>query len=142
VDNKVIKSVVTRYSTGSGIKAEFLVPCIHEIITHLYVYGLVVNNICRDGATENRNSFKQFATLTVRGVFVSRCDVCSATARKVISCTLLDNWPNDNLLIAFLHPCDEKIKIFVGGEMPHLIKKIVYRLEDSCDKKSKVALNF
>ena len=48
VENTEIKSVVARYSTGSGIKAEILVPKVREIITALYVYGLVVNNICGD----------------------------------------------------------------------------------------------
>ena len=72
VDTTEIKSVVARYSTGSGIKAEFLVPRIREIVTCLYVYGLVVNNICGDGATENRSTFKQLATMTVQDVFVPR----------------------------------------------------------------------
>lgn len=60
---------MARYATGSGIKAEFLVPKILEIITALYVQGFIVNIICGDGATENRSTFKQLATLSVKDVF-------------------------------------------------------------------------
>ena len=139
VDTTEIKSVVARYSTGSGIRAEFLVPRIREIVTCLYVYGLVVNNICGDGATENRSTFKQLATMTVQDVFVPRCN---GTAEESVCSTLLENLPNKNLLIAFHHPCDDKLKIFVGGEMPHWVKKIVNCLERSCDEKTKVKLRF
>ena len=65
VDNTEIKSVVARYLTGSGIKAEFIVPRTREIIVSLYANGLIVNNVCGDGATENRSTFKQLGTLTV-----------------------------------------------------------------------------
>ena len=58
VDTPVIKSVLARYSTGSGMKAEFLVPQIREMVTSLYVYGLVVDDICGDDATKNRSTFK------------------------------------------------------------------------------------
>ena len=53
----------------------------------------------------------------------------------------LDNFPNDNLLITFAHPCDDSLKVFIG-EMPHLVKKLVNRLEKSCTAKNKVKLRF
>ena len=141
-DNVELKSVVARYSTGSGIKAEFLVYRIREIITSLYVFGLIVNNICGDGATENRSAFKQLATFTVNDIFQTGCRQCKKTSQQAIENSLLDNLPNRELKIAFSHPCDEGIKVFIGGEMPHLIKKIVNRLENSCGVKSKVSLKF
>lgn len=79
-DNTRMKSVVVRYSTGSGIKAEFLVSKVREIITALYVYGFIVNNVCGDGATENRTTFKYLVTLTVRDVFAPSCKTCAASA--------------------------------------------------------------
>ena len=72
VDNTVMKSVVARYSTGSGITSEFLVPKIREIITALYVYGFIVNSISGDGASENRSAFKQLATIPAKDIFKVR----------------------------------------------------------------------
>jgi hypothetical protein len=67
-----MKSVVARYSTGSGITSEFLVPKIREIITALYVYGFIVNSISGDGASENRSAFKQLATIPAKDIFKVR----------------------------------------------------------------------
>ena len=49
---------------------------------------------------------------------------------------------DDDLPIAFTHPCDPKYIIFIGGEMPHWVKKVVNRLESSSNDKSKVHLLF
>ena len=68
-DHTQIKSVVARYSTGSGIKSEFLVPRVRDIITALYVHGFIINNIYGDGATENWSTFKELVDRTVKGVF-------------------------------------------------------------------------
>ena len=141
-DTAEMKSVVARYATGSGITAEFLVPKIRDIISALYVHGFIVVNICGDGATENRSSFKQLATLIARDIFGSRCDNCTKTSQQSTKLSLLDNLPNDKLPIAFLHPCDSTIKVFIGGEMPHLVKKIVNRLERTSSVKNKVDLKF
>ena len=85
---------------------------------------------------------KQLATMTVRDVFKSRCELCGSRARESVKLSLLDYLPNDKLLIAFRHPCDDSIKVFIGGEMPHLVKKLVNRLERSCSAKSKISLKF
>ena len=116
---------MARYSTGSGIKAEFLIPKIQDIITALYTYGFIVNNICGDGATENRSCFKQLATMKASKIFDHS-----------------DCLPDDDLPIAFTHPCDPKYIIFIGGEMPRWVKKVVNRLESSSNDKSKVHLSF
>ena len=75
-------------------------------------------------------------------MFQSWCTVCPLIAQESLRLSLLDNFPNDGLLIAFHHPCDKDIKVFIGGEMPHLVKKIVNRLESSFSSKSKVTLKF
>ena len=137
-----IKYVVARCSTSIGIKAEFLVRRIREIITTLYLYGLMVNNICGDGESENRSCFKQLATMIARDVSGSRCSQCTSNARNCICPSLLDNFPNDGLLIIFHHPCGKEIKVSIGGEMPHLVETIVKRLESSFGSKSKVTLEF
>ena len=72
-EHQPLKSVVARYATGSGIKADFLVPIIRDIISSLYMYGLIVVNVAGDGATENRSSFKQLATLCAKDVFKKVC---------------------------------------------------------------------
>jgi len=141
-DSTELKSVVARYSTGSGIQAEFLVPRIREIITTLYVNRLIVSNVCGDGATENQSTIKQLATLTVRDIFQPRCKRCALTGQEKIRRSLLDNLSKDSLPIAFCHPCDSNLKVLIGGEMPHLVKKIVNRLERSYIEKSKIALKF
>ena len=109
VDSVELKSVVARYSTASGIKAEFIVSRIREIICALYIRGFIVTNICGDGVTENRSTFKQLATITVKDLFPS---------------SSLDRLPNEKLGIAFQHPCNNTYKVFIGGEMPHLVKKL------------------
>lgn len=63
-DNTQIKSVAL-YSTGSGIKAEFLVPRVREITMALCLYGFIINHVCVDGATENLITYKQLADMTV-----------------------------------------------------------------------------
>ena len=141
-DSPEMKSVVARYATGSGIRAEYLVPKIRYIIASLYAYGFIVNNICGDGATENRSAFKQLGTMTVADIFPHRCQTCSFKGQSILKKSLLDNHPNDKLPIAFQHPCDSTFIVFIGGEMPHWVKKVVNRLEGSSTQTSKVNLMF
>lgn len=56
----------------------------------------------------------------------------------------MDNLPNEKLCIAFLHPCDSSVKIFIGGEIPHWVwvKTFVDQLEASFLLKNKVSLRF
>jgi len=49
----------------------------------------------------------------------------------MINCTLL-----------FLHPCDKSIEIFISGEMPHRVKKMVNRLERTSSANNNVSLIF
>jgi len=50
--------------------------------------------------------------------------------------------PAPNLPVAFPHPEDSNRLVFIGGEMPHWIKKFVNRLEQSSSSKSSVSLKF
>ena len=80
--------------------------------------------------------------MTALDVFKSRCEKCTLSALPSKRLSLFDNLPNDKLKIAFAHPCDTEIKVFIGGEMPHLVKKIVNRLERTSCSKNKVSLAF
>ena len=105
--------VCARYGLTS-IDAQFLIPVIIKIILHLSLYGFIVDTIAGDGAAENRSAFKTLATLTAREM-------------------LKDHYPSDLLdsinsstKIAFPHPNPEyaeEICIFIGGDMPHWVKK-------------------
>ena len=96
--------------------------------------AFIFNSIRGDGATENRGAFKQLGTLTARDVFGSRCKNCSLNVHTSLKSTLLDSLPNDKLPIVFLHLCDNKVNVFIGGELPRWVKKIVNRLERSSYK--------
>lgn len=103
-DSAEIKSVVALYLTGSGVRAEFIVPKIRNLISSLYIYVFIVNNICGDGATENSSLFKQLANMTVTYVFKSRCQNYSPAAQKVLRLSLLDNFLVTNYrLLLIIH---------------------------------------
>jgi hypothetical protein len=50
--------------------------------------------------------------------------------------------PNENHPTAFPHPCDQDKLVFIGGEMPHWVKKFVNRLERTTSSKNNVSLKF
>lgn len=84
MESRKIKSVMARHSTGSGIKSKFLVGKVQEIITALYVYGFIVNNVCGYCTTENRSCFRQLVTLTVRDIFTPSCKTYTVSTRELI----------------------------------------------------------
>ena len=127
-NSKAVKQCVARYSVGAGISGEFLAEKYEEIICALYSYGFIVNNIAADGATENRNAFKQLGTIIAKNEFLPLAGKTSV--------------PNPKLPVAFLHPCNRSIKIFIGGEMPRLIKKIENAFDRSSKDGSKTLLKF
>ena len=65
---KATKHVVARYACGDGISSNFILNCVSKITVALYRYGLIVNNVVGDGATENRTACRRLATLTVEEV--------------------------------------------------------------------------
>ena len=117
-----LKQIVARYSVSAGISGEFLSMTFEEVICALYIHGLIVINITADGAAENRSCFKQLATFQAQDLF-------KATPGKQL--------PNPKLPVAFLHLSDDNLKVFIGGEMPHLVKKIANAMyRSSRDDKS------
>eukprot|EP00957_Ditylum_brightwellii_P067645 5134540-Ditylum_brightwellii.AAC.2 len=90
----------------------------------LWHFGFAADNVTGNGASENRSAFKT---------------IPNTSAEKLIGHHFTEK--QNKLLpmkqnIAFYHPAfiheNKKIVIFIGGEMPHLIKKIV-NAPKSCD---------
>ena len=123
-----VKQVVARFAVGKDMKADYLIHKIHEVIKGVYAFGFIVNNVTGDGATQNRSSFKALGT------------ICAGDLFKPTS--LSKPLPNRNLPVAFPHPCDKSIKVFIGGEMPHLVKKFANAFYRSSSSKKKTALVF
>ena len=99
-----------------------------KIICGLYSYGIIVNNITADGASENRSTFRALATITMKDVFKINNSIILTEKQN----SLL---PLTEYKVAFRHPIQNNIIIFLGGEMPHLIKKIVNAFERSVEVK-------
>ena len=125
--DKPIKRVIARYAVGAGISSAFLLSEIPKIIVALFRYNLIVNNVTGDGASENRSAFKGLATISIDEMF-ALCGICLSISRK-------KSFPV-SFKIAFRHPLRPDIIILIGGDMPHLLKKIVNALERSGVKKS------
>ena len=86
-----------------------------------------------DGASENRSAFRSLSTISMREI-IDKSSLTLTTKQKTII-------PLSEYNVAFHHPIQNDITIFIGGEMPHLIKKIVNALERSGSVKS-TDLNF
>jgi hypothetical protein len=111
--------ICARYSLKS-ITSDFLVPRIRSIILHLSLFGFICDTIVGDGASENRSLFKVLATITAKDILSPHYDAA-----------LLKELPI-NTKIAFYHPNPnyKHIKIFIGGEMPHWVKKFRNALDN------------
>ena len=108
---KATKHDVAQYACGDGISSNFILNCISKITVALYRYGLIVNNVVGDGATENRTACRKLATLTVEEVLG---DFFTPRQKNIL--------PMD-FKIAYRHPIQDNVIIFIGDDMPHLIKK-------------------
>lgn len=64
-DHVKIKHSIARFATGDGISSIFFINEIRNMIIPLSIYGLIVNNIVADGATENGSAMRAMATHTV-----------------------------------------------------------------------------
>ena len=78
--------------------------------------GFIVNQIMSDRASENRSALKQLGTIT---------------AEEEFSYLVAKNVLPKKLPVAFPHPLLPNSKIYLGGEMPHWIKKFVNVMENS-----------
>ena len=116
--------VCARYCLKT-IDSEFLIPTIRKIILHLSYCGFLVDTIVGDGASENRSTFKILATISARDILTEH-----------YGDALMEAMPSD-FKIAFYHPnpvYKDHIKIFIGGEMPHWVKKF----RNAMDSKNKI----
>jgi len=85
-----------------------------NVICALYLRGFIVNIVATDGASENVAGLKSLAILTAKDVFEK-----------------LDTKLSGDIPVAFRHPGENWLFVFVGGEMPHWIKRVVNSLENS-----------
>ena len=56
LDHCKLKHTIARYTTRNGTSSPFLVSEINNMILSLSRFGLIVNNVVVDGATENRSA--------------------------------------------------------------------------------------
>ena len=126
---KPLKHVIARYAVGAGVTATLLLSEIPKIICGLYSFGIIVNNITADGASENRSAFRALANISMKDIFEMNSSIKLTTKQQ----TLL---PLTEYNVAFKHPIQDNVIILVGGEMPHLVKKIVNAFERSGSVKS------
>ena len=115
-----LKICVARYSVSSS-NGEDLKRKISEVIWALPARGFIVNQVASDGATENVSAMNQLASITAKEAFPD------ADIPKSL----------ENIGVAFKHPVYTTVMIYIGGEMPHWIKKFVNAMESSSSPKSK-----
>ena len=84
---------------------------------------MIVNNVTGDGASENRSIFQSLGTILMKQIIDDSS--LTLTTKQTTLIPLLD------YNVTFKHPILNNILIFIGDEMPHLIKKIVNELERS-----------
>lgn len=100
------------------------------IITSLAKYGCIVDTLTGDGASENRSVFKTLRTLSFKELLLDKI------AR--VPQEIFDKLPLD-FHIAFEHPTIKGNLIFIAGNMPHLVKKVVNVFERSGNSKKNKA---
>ena len=125
---KPMKYVIARYAVSSGVSSSLLLSEIPKIIASLYYFGIIVNNVTGDGASENRSAFCALYNISMKEI-IDNISLTLTTGQQTIL-------PLLGHKVAFKHPIQDDITIFIGGEMPHLIKKIINALERSGSAKS------
>jgi hypothetical protein len=90
-----------------------------KVTAALSCYGFIVDTLAADGSSEYRSANKMMATITAKDIF-----------------------GNFDMKVAFHHPTRPSSIIFIGGDMPHLIKKCVNALERTGKSDSKTDLLF
>ena len=83
---------------------------------------MIINNITADGASENCLVFKHLVAMTMGKIFTK--DNIKLTCKQKEVLTLKQK-------ISYCHLIDGDVIIFIGGKIPHLVKKIVNTLESS-----------
>ena len=125
-DHANIKHASARFATGDGISI-FLIMKLKNMIVSLNKYGLIVNNVVGDVATENRLTMKAMATHTI----------CEIIGENIFFTNEQIKYLDLSQEIVFVHTKQNDILIFIGGDMTHIVKRIVNVLESSSKKKKK-----
>ena len=107
---KPLKYVVARYAVGTGVSSTLLLSEIPKIISGLYSFRIIVNNVTADGASENRSAFRALATITMKEIFDKNTSLHLTTKQK-------SRIPLSEYNVAFYHPIQDVITVFIGGEM-------------------------
>ena len=110
----LIKRAVARYAVGAKLLDAELLQKIEHVICALHVSGFLVNQVSSDGASKNVLALRLLATHTAKEVF------------KYLNPKL----PQD-VLVTFKHSSGYDRWVFIGGEMPHWVKRVVNGLENS-----------
>lgn len=97
-----------------------------SVIRALSICGIIVNQIASDGATKNVSAMKQLATISTAEAFGDQ----------------LGEMLPKSIKVAFPHPVRSHIKVYIGGEMPHWIKKFANAMENSSKKSSNRDMEF
>ena len=105
---------MARYLVEAKLTGADLLEKIEHIICVLYTRGFIVNQVCSDGTSENVSALKLLATYEAKDIFPNLNPKLPQTTR-----------------VAFRHPANDRYLIFVGGEMPHWVKRVVNGLENS-----------
>lgn len=110
----VIKRAVARHAVGAKSTGTELLVKIEQVVCALYTRGFLVNQVCSDGASENVSALSLLANHNAEDVFPS----------------LNPKLPKQ-IPVAFKHPSRIDEFVFIGGEIPHWIKRVVNSLENS-----------
>lgn len=115
--------LVARYGVNS-VDSDFLIPLSRSIAVDLALYGFIEDTFSGDGAGENRKTNKFNADITARQVFTE------LGGEEIWPEEVLEGLPLD-FPIAFRHPSPHHDSlIFIGGEMPHWVKKFRNAMEN------------
>ena len=106
--------MVARYAIAAGVSPLLLLSEIPKIICGLYAFSIIVNNVTGDGTSKNRSTFRALANISMKEIFTINSSLTLTTKQKSII-------PSSEYKVAFHHPIQDSIIIFVGGEMPRLI---------------------
>jgi hypothetical protein len=110
--------------------ATFIQNTVLKVNAVLSCYGFIVDILAADGASKNRSANKMMATITAKDIFSDMFSEGETT-----------EYPLD-MKVASHHPTRPSSIIFIGGDMPHLIKKCVNALERSGKSDLKTDLLF
>ena len=81
---KPMKYVVARYAVAAGVTSALLLSEIPNIICGLYSFGIIVNNVTGDGASENRSTFCALANISMKEIFEKNSSLILIIKQKSI----------------------------------------------------------